>query len=333
MLCRLYFGIRQLIFWNFFDVTFLSFLIKPFVNYNSSEKPSVDYEEVSNWYYHPKIKRKVKKYHIDQKHDSNVHVFFVHRTTLFSRFRWNSSLPKRAFLQTIKTSIYAPVSVFKEHCQVYAPKYRQATLYSFFDHKGNGERALNLAYSDVKNSFKHFIKNLPESHKIVLAGHSQGTFHIIRLIDDFFDNDSELREKLLIAYLVGYPVPKNRFLNIPVSNKKTDNQCFVSWSTFGENSYPKYFREAYDNSYSTNPVSWGKDSKKEEHLGSFSYDLTKKDVSMISVSKYRGVLQISKPKWYYPCLPNKDFVIMDYHLFIEDLKKNFIERLNHATQA
>ncbi|MGY8791817.1 MAG: DUF3089 domain-containing protein, partial [Pseudomonadales bacterium] len=52
-------------------------------------------------------------------------------------------------------------SVFNGCCDVYAPRYRQATLYSFTDTSEvkNGEQALELAYGDVKTAFKYFVDN------------------------------------------------------------------------------------------------------------------------------------------------------------------------------
>ena len=50
-------------------------------------------------------------------------------------------------------------SAFSETCNVYAPYYRQATYFSFFDTKSkNGFNALDLAYSDLSNAFEVFME-------------------------------------------------------------------------------------------------------------------------------------------------------------------------------
>ena len=48
-------------------------------------------------------------------------------------------------------------SVFNECCRVFAPRYRQATLYSFQDNSGSGEKALDLAYEDVRTAFLYIL--------------------------------------------------------------------------------------------------------------------------------------------------------------------------------
>ena len=73
-------------------------------------------------------------------------------------------------------------SAFNDTCNIYAPEYRQATYYSFFDTKGNGQNALDLAYEDIENAFDYFIENFNHKKPFIIAGHSQGALHALSLI-------------------------------------------------------------------------------------------------------------------------------------------------------
>ena len=72
-------------------------------------------------------------------------------------------------------------SVFNGCCEIYAPRYRQATIYSFLDHT-NGAQALALAYGDVVRAFNTFLNRIEPQQPFVVAGHSQGTRHAAELV-------------------------------------------------------------------------------------------------------------------------------------------------------
>ena len=102
-----------------------------------------------------------------------VDVFFVHPTTFISPSNWNQPLDNdRANEITDSWVMRDQASVFNGCCDVYAPRYRQATLYSFTDTSEvkNGEQALELAYGDVKTAFKYFVDNHNEGRPFILAG-------------------------------------------------------------------------------------------------------------------------------------------------------------------
>ena len=58
--------------------------------------------------------------------------------------------------------------------------------------------------------------------------------HAVRLINEVINNRKEIRDKLLLAYLVGIPV-KNSLKSFQPCNGESDVNCFMSWNTFGDN--------------------------------------------------------------------------------------------------
>ena len=80
-------------------------------------------------------------------------VFYIHPTGYFQP-HWNAPLdPESAAYERTNSHLATQASAFAETCNVYAPYYRQATYYSFFDKDTNGYKAQDLAYSDLSNAF------------------------------------------------------------------------------------------------------------------------------------------------------------------------------------
>jgi len=227
-------------------------------------------------------------------------------------------------------SIRNQASIFNESCRVYAPRYRQATLYSFFDQKDNGKKALDLAYEDIKSAFSHYLVHDNSGRPIVIAGHSQGAEHVARLLRDFFDG-KELMKKLVVAYLLGMPFKEKNFKQIPPSSSPHQTRCFVTWSAFGRNAAPNYFQKDYSTAVCINPLSWSAEGEvegKDKNLGGVSCFFRRVDRRIVDAQCSNGILWISKPKKRgYISLPPRNYVLMDYNLFYMNIRENVKERI------
>src|SRR5690606_30201724 len=119
-----------------------------------------------------------------------------------------------------------------------------------------GDRALEMAYQDVKAAFQYYLQYYNQDRPFILAAHSQGTIHAGRLIKEFVE-EKDLEKQLIAAYLIGMPVPKNYFNDLKVCENPDDTDCFVSWNTFADGFYPKtYEKMGYENSVCVNPITW-----------------------------------------------------------------------------
>ena len=124
-------------------------------------------------------------------------------------------------------------SAWMEAGNLYVPFYRQAHIRVFNEKfKEDGKKALDLAYSDIRDAFKYFLTNFNNGKPFIIASHSQGTVHAKRLISEFIDG-KELQDKLIAAYLVGIKVYENDLVGkaqfIFFSSDKKIGSMFAFW--------------------------------------------------------------------------------------------------------
>jgi pimeloyl-ACP methyl ester carboxylesterase len=270
----------------------------------------------------------------DEQENAEVDVFFIHPTTLIERSEeWNASLDDAEVNEfTDLGPMRHQASVFNGSCRVYAPRYRQAHIKSFFHLSEGGFEAVELAYVDVKAAFDYYLTHYNDGRPIIIAGHSQGTTHAVRLLKDYFDGKA-LQSQLVAAYLVGMPVKKTEFRNISPCEKAADCGCFLSWMTFDKGYYPTFYSADYLSNEIHNPITWSDDSTNYNHPDEHAAILTKNFKlaykHSISAKPHRGLLWIKKPdvpllKYF---ITTKIWHKADYNLFWVDIRKNVALRV------
>ena len=178
----------------------------------------------------------------DRQATAQVDVFFVHPTTFFGTAGWNQSLDDTSTNQlTDMFVLRGQASVFNSCCRIYAPRYRQATIYSFMDSSGNGKAALALAYEDVERAFDYFIENYNQGRPFILASHSQGSVHVRALLERRITG-TPLRERLVAAYPIGFSIHREELAkavpDVPVCESPDQVGCLVSWNAVGPRASP-----------------------------------------------------------------------------------------------
>jgi len=160
--------------------------------------------------------------------------FYIHPTTYLERDRWNAPLgltgpsADRALL-----FVQSQASAFNGISRVWAPEYRQAAYGAFLLRSEDADRALNLAYRDVLTAFDEFMRRNPDAD-IILAGHSQGSLHLLRLLRD---RREVLKDRLVAAYVVGWPVGLTADLpatGLAACADPNQSGCVLSWQSFKE---------------------------------------------------------------------------------------------------
>ena len=161
-------------------------------------------------------------------------VFYIHPTGYFEK-HWNSPIDEdSAAYERTGSHLATQASAFSSVCNVYAPYYRQATYYSFFDTKTNGFDALDLAYLDISKAFELFLFEHNKGKPFFIAGHSQGALHGQRLVSEFVSK-TEIHKNLIAAYLIGYILPTKYFdemyPDLSIAKSSIDQNVIISWCT------------------------------------------------------------------------------------------------------
>jgi Protein of unknown function (DUF3089) len=265
--------------------------------------------------------------------DTTVDVFFVHPTTFTNKEdnRWNADLNDAAInAKTDYGSILYQASVFNEF-NVYAPRYRQAHLRSYFvTDTIRALQAFELAYQDVKAAFEYYLQHYNNGKPIIIASHSQGSTHTQRLLKEFFEN-SPLQQKLVAAYIIGMYIPDTYFTQLSLCNSATSTGCVIGWRSFKEGYYPDYVIKENNSGWVVNPLSWTTDSTLIAHTQNKGavlkdFNIIKKRVVGARISN--GVLWLDKLHISGAFLVRmKNFHVGDINLFYQNIRLNLRQRV------
>jgi pimeloyl-ACP methyl ester carboxylesterase len=160
-------------------------------------------------------------------------IFYIHPTTYLRGDRWNAPLFEPESGSRDQLFVQSQASAFNGTGEIWAPRYRQAAYGSFLLKTEDARKALDLAYSDVSAAFDEFLKEAGD-RPVILAGHSQGALHLMRLLED---RKGELKNRLVAAYVVGWPVSARAdlpALGFPVCTQAAQPGCILSWMSFAD---------------------------------------------------------------------------------------------------
>ena len=233
---------------------------------SNSIAAQTDYSQLINWFFHPdKAINIIGDYNLDiaiidanlninstittlnnSETNTGIDVFWVHPTELTNPPTNPTTIPlSEQPSSLILSTILAQGGLLAKYGRFFAPRYQQASPASFLDSNYPDSirgAALVTAYKDVKAAFENYLNNHNNGNKIILAGHSQGSFLLGMLLRDVFDNDPELRSKLLTACLGGKAYyhaeigsySEGQWENIPLCTTMNQCECIHTWRSFKE---------------------------------------------------------------------------------------------------
>lgn len=312
---------------------------QPFSTFTPPEAP--DYSDPVNWAALPDKKDEAdgvprKSGLQDGQADSPADVFFIHPTIFFSDEAWNADIKDEKLNKKVdESTIRHQASIFNAAGRVYAPRYREATFGTFTikEDKKSQYQTIELAYRDVRDAFRYYLENYNEGRPFFIASHSQGTVHAIRLIREWVDG-KEIQDRMITAYLAGWPIPADTFKSLPPCQNPDDVNCFTSWCTFTEGFYPDNL-PAFKGAVSTNPVNWKITDEKSsyaEHKGTVmkGYKKILPEIFEVQSQPEEGILWISKPKLLGASIYNqKVWHVADFNIFWLDVRENAVNRLKN----
>jgi hypothetical protein len=309
--------------------------------------PAPNYQNTNYWAALPNkkdwadsIPRKAKDLK-DAQAVAKADVFFVHPTIYTQKpaegtFEWNADVNDATLNRRVdESTILNQASVFNGACRVYAPRYRQAHYYSFLTpNQDDRQKALDLAYTDVKAAFEYYLSSYNQGRPIVIASHSQGTLHAKRLLKEFFDG-KPLQRQLVFAYLVGDiagpPAQPDEFKQIKPAQKPDETGGFASWHTYARDFFPdKYEKYNFKTAVCTNPLTWRLDEEyapKDLNKGGVALKFSLKP-HLADAQVHQGLLWINKPYVTGRAfLKTKVWHTADINLFWQSIRENVALRV------
>lgn len=320
------------------------------------------YADISLWYAHPQMEgenpARWQPAYVDgrpapeagEQAAPGYAVFFIHPTSYLDRSSWNAPLGDEEAESVARVYLRGMASPFGRAREIWAPRYRQATMGAFLTEDPAAQEALDLAYRDVEAAFDHFLAHADPQVPLVLAGHSQGALHLLRLLKERVA-DTPVKRRIAAAYAVGWPISRAHdlpFLGLPACSDPDQPACVMSWSSFAEPADPSPVLKTYARSRGfdgelrgdsailcTNPLTGGAASAAPaaRNLGTLKPDGDLADGKLVAGAvparcDDRGLLLIGEaPEMGRYVLPGNNYHVYDIPLFWANLRADVERRV------
>ncbi len=282
--------------------------------------------------------------------DKKYAVFFVHPTSFINRTQWNAPLDDEESQRIARIYLRGMASPFNQASEIWAPKYRQATFGAFLTDSPEAKAALKSAYADVKQAFAVFRASVDPKTPIVLAGHSQGSLHLMQLLREEIAGQ-DIAPRVAAIYAIGWPISVEHdlpALGFPACATADQSGCIMSWSSFAEPADPSLLLESYRTSIGfdgkprgdsqilcTNPLTGGIGGSAQlaQNFGTLvpNGDMSSGELVPGAVPARcdkSGILLIGNPpQMGSAVLPGNNYHVYDIPLFWENLHQNVAGRV------
>ncbi|MDP1631604.1 MAG: DUF3089 domain-containing protein [Caulobacter sp.] len=162
-------------------------------------------------------------------------IFFIHPTTFDGGKHWNGPIddPDAArLLDRVMLPNYA--GPFAKVGRVFAPRYRQASLYSQMTLRDDARAARGFAYGDIRAAFRYWRAHRDTGRPFILVGVEQGGLLGERLLREEIMPDKALMARLAGVYLIETVVPAlgyDALSAVPACTRRDQAGCIVAWAT------------------------------------------------------------------------------------------------------
>ncbi|WP_421786548.1 DUF3089 domain-containing protein [Hyphobacterium sp.] len=208
--------------WILRDQIYQSFLDpgEPYQTY--TVPPAPDYTLQSSWYARP------------AETATGPAIFFVHGTTYPGGREWNAAIdaeaPSNRVVEEQLPNFAAPFSGLGA---LYAPRYRQAALYTFMNRREDGIAARLTAAQDVRAAFAEFFGLIGDEVPFIIVGAGQGGMHALAVLMEDVAPDPNARRRLVAAYILESQVPldllESVLADLPACSTPDDFRCIFSY--------------------------------------------------------------------------------------------------------
>ena len=160
--------------------------------------------------------------------DPPADVFFISPTTFNGGRHWNAPIDDKASDQVFRRTM-APnyVGPFVRVGRLFAPRYRQASLYTFTTLREDARDARKFAYGDVAESFRRFLGWSGERPFLIVGVEQGGTLEA-RLLAEEVMADPTVRARLVGAYMIEAVTPADA-PPLPPCQRRSQAGCLAAW--------------------------------------------------------------------------------------------------------
>jgi hypothetical protein len=203
---------------------------QPFQTYRPP--PAPDYSSRSGWALLPADPAR------PAAQDGPADVFFVHPTTYNGGEQWNGAIayqrPARQLSNVMLPNYAGP---FAAAGRMFAPRYRQASVYAMASLREDALDARRFAYGDVKAAFDLYLERYNRGRPFILAGVEQGGSLAALLLRDEIARNPSLRGRLAGVYLLQTVVPADEYgpgAQVPACTARSQARCVVAYQPVTE---------------------------------------------------------------------------------------------------
>ena len=168
-----------------------------------------------------------------QPGDPAADVFFVHPTTFDGGKDWNGPIEDRRAAAVLSRSMLPNYAApYAQSGRVFAPRYRQASLYTSLTLFDDAIEAREFAYRDVRAAFEAWRARERQDRPFFVVGVEQGGSLAARLLAEMIAPDALLRRRLVAAYLIEVVVPADATPGpsaIPPCIEPDQTGCLAAW--------------------------------------------------------------------------------------------------------
>ncbi len=167
---------------------------------------------------------------------------------------------------------------FETAGNIFMPFYRQMNAMWTLTLPEN-ERAEALSSgankTDCIAAFEYYLEHYNGGRPFILAGHSQGASVLKEFLFDYFAVHTEIADRMVAAYVLGYSVTADDFErnpNMKFAEGANDTGVIISWNTVAPGADTENLQTLLPGSIAINPISWTRTEEPaaaSDNLGSY----------------------------------------------------------------
>ena len=301
---------------------------------NNALGSSVDYTDIKNWAALPTISN--HSMHVpapglqNRQSTAQADVFYIYPTIFTSFFFNNASVDNQAYREAVgRLLLSSQASALNNVGKIYAPYYRQASLWAYMDSKKARKKAFDIAYSDIEQAFLHYLRHYNRGRPLFILSHSQGSQIAVRLLRKHY-RKLQLSRLLVAAYIIGERIGTETFAELAPCITASQTNCFVTWGTVARGGRSEMMTgKARGRPVCINPLSWRMDEQwvsADHHLGGVPDSFDRVLPRLVGARCRNGLLHVEPAPTGF-AHDGKDYHASDINLFYMDIRHNATQRL------